>query len=104
MNRPEVRKIGKYTFQLLKDFEACGVVVPAGFITDGASVPRVVWTLFNPVGELFEASIIHDYLYANAIESKKYADLKFKEVADLYRANNTWAAYLAVRVGGKGKY
>jgi hypothetical protein len=104
MQRPTVKKIGKYTFELVEDFTAEGVTVPAGFIFDGASVPRLLWSAFNPVGELFEASIIHDYMYKNAIETKKTADKKFYKIAKQYKANRAYLAYLAVKIGGKGNY
>lgn len=38
------------------------VVVPKGFLTDGASVPRVFWSIFPPWGVYGQAAIIHDYL------------------------------------------
>ena len=43
----------------------CGtpVVIPRGFIMDGASTPKFVWGLLDPVGLLLIQSIIHDYGY-----------------------------------------
>jgi len=38
------------------------IVVPAGFVSDGASVPQALWNLFPPFGRYLEAAIIHDYL------------------------------------------
>lgn len=38
------------------------VHVPKGFLTDGASVPRVVWGLIPPWGIYGQAAILHDYL------------------------------------------
>lgn len=37
--------------------------VPKGFVTDLASVPRVIWNLFPPFGKYTEAAIVHDALY-----------------------------------------
>jgi hypothetical protein len=41
------------------------IIVPAGFIYDGASVPRFVWTLsgMSPDGLHRAAALIHDWLY-----------------------------------------
>lgn len=39
------------------------IEVPAGFITDFASVPRIFWRIFPPTGEYGKAAVIHDYLY-----------------------------------------
>ena len=40
------------------------IVVPAGFVTDLASVPRAVWSFYPPDGPWAKAAIIHDFLYA----------------------------------------
>lgn len=39
------------------------IVVPPGFVTDLASVPRFVWSFYPPDGPWAKAAIIHDYLY-----------------------------------------
>ncbi len=44
-------------------------------ITDLASVPRIFWTPLPPDGKYAKAAIIHDYLYDNALRTKKEADL-----------------------------
>ena len=56
--------------------------VPAGFVFDGASVPRFFWrvvsTPFQP--KVMRAACIHDYLYRKHIVKKDIADEKFKNV------------------------
>ena len=42
------------------------ITVPAGFITDYASVPRMFWSWLPPWGEYGPAAILHDYLYSNS--------------------------------------
>lgn len=45
------------------------ITVPKGFITDLASVPRVIWWLIpNDGRHIIEGSVVHDWLYANAGE------------------------------------
>ncbi|MCP4570574.1 MAG: DUF1353 domain-containing protein [FCB group bacterium] len=39
------------------------IVIPAPFIFDGASIPRILWPLLSPVGVLLIPAIIHDYGY-----------------------------------------
>jgi hypothetical protein len=39
------------------------ILVPAGFKTDLASVPRQVWRLYPKFGRWTGAAIIHDWLY-----------------------------------------
>ena len=101
MKYPIVQKVSRYNFKLVEDFNAGGVTVPSGFVTDGASVPRLFWSFFNPAGELFEAAIVHDYLYAGRIGTKKQADRLFYEIAKQYRARRAYLAYLAVKLGGR---
>lgn len=36
--------------------------VPMGFVTDLASIPRVLWALLPPHGRYAKAAILHDYL------------------------------------------
>jgi hypothetical protein len=39
------------------------IMVPKGFVTDGASVPRAFWNIIPPFGKYGQAAILHDYLY-----------------------------------------
>ena len=39
------------------------IVVPAGFVTDLASIPRLVTSVFPPDGPWAEAAVVHDALY-----------------------------------------
>ncbi len=79
--------------------------VPAGFIFDGASIPRAAWTFlgytpFHPCVIL--AALIHDWLYLNHQVSREDADIIFKML--LLRNGVTPDAaqkmYLAVRLAG----
>jgi hypothetical protein len=38
------------------------VVVPAGFMTDGASVPRALWSVFPSWGTYSRAAVVHDFV------------------------------------------
>lgn len=49
-------------YQLREDIVIAGHTVPAGFITDGATVPRWLWWLFPPVDRYFPAAAVHDHL------------------------------------------
>lgn len=39
------------------------IVHPAGFVIDGASVPRFLWPIIEPTGTLLEGSVPHDLFY-----------------------------------------
>lgn len=57
------------------------IEVPAGFITDGASIPKFFWSVLSPFGDYFAAAVVHDYLYKKECQlyTRKEADLIFKE-------------------------
>lgn len=46
------------------DFNIYKSGVPAGFITDFASVPKILWSLIPSTGRYTKAAVIHDYLYS----------------------------------------
>jgi hypothetical protein len=53
--------------------------VPAGFETDGASVPRAFWRVIgHPFDSYFESAVIHDWLYGEAEVSRKESDRIFR--------------------------
>ncbi|MFI5781468.1 DUF1353 domain-containing protein [Nocardia sp. NPDC051570] len=55
-------------------------VIPAGFRTDFASVPRVLVWLIPRYGAYTRAAILHDYLCRTAVVSPKDADGLFRRV------------------------
>jgi len=55
------------------------VIVPEGYSTNGADIPRVFWTVIPPNDtSILPAVIIHDYLCA--IEEYEKADDYFEEI------------------------
>ncbi len=78
------------------------IIVPRGFITDCASIPRVFWSVLPPFGRYAPASWVHDYLYVSQERSRSEADYIFREAMKVlgvpwYKRN---AMYCAVRIGG----
>jgi hypothetical protein len=55
------------------------IMVPAGFVTDFASFPRILWPIFPPNGKYGKAAVIHDYCYKTACYSKSRSDKIFLE-------------------------
>jgi hypothetical protein len=96
---PFVYHIGKYPSERV-------VVVPDGTVTDLATVPRVLWAIFPPHGKYAKAAIIHDYLYANGIGTKEFADKVFLEAMAVLGVPKTKRTlmYWAVRLFGRGSY
>lgn len=100
------KKISKNKWSLYNPWSTPFCTVPSGFITDGASIPRLLWVFASPAGELFEAAIIHDYMYESALNSKRVADLAFYHTA-LHFKVTPWkakVAYYIVRLFGRGSY
>ena len=47
------------------------VSVPAGYLTDGASVPKVFWNIIPPWGKYGQAAVVHDIIceYLTVVEN-----------------------------------
>lgn len=82
------------------------IKVPVGYVTDLASVPRIFWALFPPHGRYAKAAIVHDYLYDNALRTKKEADQIFLDGMRVLGVPwcRRWVMYFAVRLFGRGQY
>ena len=81
--------------------------VPAGFETDGFTMKR--WgRAFVPRmhGRYFIAAVLHDWMYENAYNNKRFADKTFYNLLRELGMSWGWAKayYIAVSIGGKGKY
>lgn len=85
---------------LCDDYTA--ITVPAGFVTDLASIPRLLHPLIPVNGRHRAAAIVHDYLYASQTTSRAEADAIFLEAMAScgVRWSQRWAMYAAVRIGG----
>lgn len=57
------------------------IVVPAGFVTDGASIPSFAWSIIGGpmTGKYVAAAILHDWLYHIKTYSRERSDLIFLE-------------------------
>ncbi|MED62060.1 DUF1353 domain-containing protein [Salmonella enterica] len=105
--------LGHYNWRVYEPFEfylsddnSDVISVPAGFITDLVSVPRIFWTLLPPDGKYAKAAIIHDWMYDNALRTKKEADKIFLDgmtVLGVPRWKRT-IMYYAVKLFGRGMY
>jgi hypothetical protein len=84
------------------------ITVPTGFETDGASIPRVFWSILDPFGPYFKAAVIHDWLYSphNRRFTRAQADDIFKEA--MFNNGLDWlrreAIYRAVQLAGWRSY
>ena len=82
--------------------------VPAGFVTDFASIPRIFWSLVPPLGRYNRGAVLHDWLYRQAARGgepdldRAAADrLLLEAMAESGVPWLTrWIIYLGVRLGG----
>lgn len=69
--QPVLTQVSDRDFRLVEDYEyywihentLYKIVVPAGFVTDIASVPRPAWGFILPTGLHTAAAVLHDFLY-----------------------------------------
>jgi len=82
----DVRETGPRSWRLLAPLVYRGkldrFVVPAGFDTDFATIPRWAWGVpgFSPMERHKRAAVLHDYLYRKGTVSRRDADGIFRRV------------------------
>lgn len=78
------------------------VVVPRGFQTDFATVPRWATLFMQSTGKHSRAAVLHDFLYDRGIGTRAVADKVFRLQAkiDGVPTFRRWVMWLAVRIGG----
>lgn len=82
LKRVVVKPYDKDRFELMEDYAvedlrlkntSLTFIIKKGFKTDGASIPRLFWSLYPPYrSEYFTAALIHDYLCLNSFNFKHY--------------------------------
>lgn len=93
-------------FVFKSDMCIAPIVVPAGFETDFASVPRLPLAYLLAGDTAHEAAVIHDYLYRTGKADRKTADEIFLEAmkAQGIPAWRRRLMYWAVRTFGGSSY
>lgn len=46
----------------LNEVIICNISIPRGFITDGATIPKLFWNILSPFGRFFKSCALHDYI------------------------------------------
>lgn len=59
------------------------VIVPAGFETDGATVPRLLWAILPSWGTYSRAAVVHDYLLVCIKKGQPHPEAPTRKDADL---------------------
>lgn len=110
---------GQDKFRLTKPFfyyvgdksDVDNIVVPAGFTTDFASIPRFLWRIIGTPtsADYRNAAVLHDFLYClgkDSGRSRKECDDIFYDAMTVL--NVSWwkknMIYRGVRLGGQSSY
>jgi len=106
------------TWKVSKDFQyrlnGEKLVIPAGFVFDGASIPKFLASFLSPVGVLLIGGLVHDYGYKYAtllkadkkttigIKDQRWMDRTFRDVNIKVNGFHflNYLAYWALRAGG----
>ena len=126
MNYPKLQYSGirNKPYNVISDFKiklsnGDTAIIPKGYWTDFASIPRILTIIFPKYGHHQVAFLIHDYLYNfKGYKTKKgveradiYVDRKFADKEMKYQMAQSgawkikqWLYYIAVRVGGLFSY
>ncbi|OHC11108.1 MAG: hypothetical protein A2002_02210 [Pseudomonadales bacterium GWC1_66_9] len=78
------------------------ITVPAGFITDLASIPALLRPVFDPADSSRQSAVLHDWLYCAQTTTRAQADALFLEALEQCGVGfvRRWTMYCGVRVGG----
>lgn len=105
MIAPSFKYLKNGKMEIAQDWTSGFFIVPKGFVTDLASIPRILSPLFPKVGDNLPAAVLHDWLY-----SKKCTEKVDRKEADIFFLNmmakwgvKPWRRYLmyyAVRLFG----
>ena len=82
------------------------ITVPAGFVTDFASVPWYARWFISVLGKHSIPAIVHDYLYWEQRCTREQADLILREAMDEYNSSprDKEAVYYAVKYGAQSAW
>jgi hypothetical protein len=69
-----------FSYELYSRGSGAKICVPRDYVTDLASTPRLIWSVFPPWERYGKAAIIHDYLYYTGMCSRKHADMIMREI------------------------
>ncbi len=99
-----------FQYHVWKEDSTFVIEVPKGFKSNGASIPRFLWSVVgHPWGEYEQAAWLHDYMYFKQAFDRKKCDQIFYESMGVLAVAG-WkkkVMYAGVRVGGWkgwGKY
>ena len=78
---PQYRLLKPLIYEYRFNGGGLSIVVPEGFVTDFASIPRIFWAILPHDGAYAPAAVVHDYLYSLRFKgcSRFLADSIFRD-------------------------
>ena len=82
------------------------VVVPEGFVTDFASIPRPLWPIYPRTGRYQFPAVVHDFLYWEQSTTREDADRIFLQgmKESTVAKKDRLIIFNAVRIGGSAAW
>lgn len=78
------------------------LIIPIDYISNGASIPKLLRGIFSQQGVYLMPSIVHDYLYDNNLYSREFVDRQF--LLDMGKVGTNkftkWLFYYVIRIFG----
>lgn len=98
----EFRVEQPFVYTFMKDGRRQNILVPAGFITDYGSIPKIFQNIIEPIGRYAACYIVHDLIYAAELFTRAECDwillCHLQEKGAFWLRRNS--VYSAVRGGG----
>ncbi|ALF16822.1 DUF1353 domain-containing protein [Fusobacterium animalis] len=113
MTKLLVKDLMNGKFELFSDYvyktKEYFIKVPKGFVTDYASIPKLLRAIVLPYGKHSGASVVHDWLYSSNCDldiSREKADRIFLEILKEEKVNFFLRnlMYFAVRKFGRNRF
>lgn len=83
--------------------DGCVRFVPSGYVSDGASVPKIFWWFISPKDiRCLYAGLCHDAIYDEKCVTRRVADAWMRRalIQDGFPRCKAWIAWAAVRLWG----
>ena len=100
----KVRVVESFSYDIGKK-GGTTIRIPAGFVSDGASIPRIFWFIVGSplTGKYRAGAILHDFLYYSALYPRKRSDEIFLEAMTVLNVNKVKRTIIfwAVRIGAE---
>lgn len=90
----------EFTYHIGYKWSAEIIIVPAGFIFNGMSIPRIFWWFAHPMtSDTIIASLLHDYIFCTRQYSLEKSDYIFYDALRACQVNQYKAVLLYIGLG-----